>query len=142
MSGDNRILNINGEMDQVDLLKAAIKIAFEQDAVLGAVTASHWVVLKEKGIIFQSSDYSTPSENLSCGEFPTPLDAEGAFELAHRWLQSPRAKEIECTGWDSNSAHDGHNGPGWRVYVEDWGHVGGCMTSICAIKPAFIWYGK
>lgn len=38
--------------------------------------------------------------------------------------------------------HDGDNKHGWRVYCEDWGHVGHEHEAFVAIQPVWAMYGK
>jgi len=71
-----------------------------------------------------------------------PLSIDTACEIVYQWLKSDEAKTITLTGWDENADHDGSNALGWRVYVEDWGHIGSDWGAYCAIKPAYMWYGK
>ena len=37
---------------------------------------------------------------------------------------------------------DGSTSKGWRVFVEDWGHVDNHHTAICCISPSYLWHGK
>jgi len=75
--------------------------------------------------------------------FPTALNAEQVFPIVKAYLESEEAENVsyDDNNWDKNANHDGSNGPGWRVYTGDWGHVG-TRYSICAIKKVFLWYGK
>ena len=62
--------------------------------------------------------------------------------MVQAWLASDEAKQTVKEGWDRDLDHDGSNGPGWRVYCEDWGHVATYSAAICAVKPVWLWYGK
>jgi hypothetical protein len=72
------------------------------------------------------------------------MSADQIFPLVDNWLHGEFAKEVLKTadGWDANMDHDGSNSVGWRVYVDDWGHVANNHYAICAIKPAYMWHGK
>ncbi|QDJ96389.1 hypothetical protein Xoosp13_203 [Xanthomonas phage Xoo-sp13] len=76
--------------------------------------------------------------------FPIPLSDSSAATLAWDWLNSDESKNFDFpkTGWFADNDHDGSNSLGWRVYCEDWGNVNGDYGVICAIHPAFLWYGK
>lgn len=131
---DNRIFNVNGQ--GLDLLKQALALAFAQQGFFNPAKAMSWHVSPDKGLIlyWYAEKGTTP--------FMAPMGAEGVAEMVFDWLKSDQAKAIPCEGWDADSDHDGSNEPGWRVYVEDWGKVGGSSSAICAIKPAYLWYGK
>lgn len=128
---DNRVFNINGE--GLPFLVATLKLAFMQETQHGAIG---WDVLPGKGFVLLAYG-DAPNK------FPGELSAEECAPMVYRWLNSPIAKAMDCTGWDADSDHDGSNEYGWRVYVEDWGHVGKHTGgTICAIRPAYMWYGK
>lgn len=129
MHYDNRILNINGT--GIEALRLAIQIAFMQES---SKTCPGWSFNNEKGFILHWSD---PDHR-----FPTKLTAERTTDLVWEWLQSEEAATVDFDGWDEDTDHDGHNTMGWRVYCEDWGHVGECRYAICAIRPVYVWHGK
>ncbi len=140
MSFSNRIFNVNGKTEA--MLRDALKLVFAQE---GDHTRAHaWVEHPEHGIILlwgipSTGDYLRP---YSCSKFLSPLTAEEVTPLIVTWLKSDEAKIVKCEHWDANADHDGSNSLGWRVYCGDWGHVGEERYSICAVKPAWIWYGK
>ena len=67
---------------------------------------------------------------------PRAADADDRLpwlvDLIIAWLQE--------ADFGKEPDHDGDNGKGWRVYVEDWGHSR--HQSMCAIEPAWAMYGK
>jgi hypothetical protein len=128
---DNRVFNINGEGDE--MLKRVIKLAFEQSGFDECVA---WWESNKYGLVllWHTSENSFP--------MPSPLDAEQSAIMASAWLNGKFARNVELDDWDADMDHDGDNGMGWRVYCEDWGHVGHDSRAIVAIKPAFMWYGK
>lgn len=134
MSFDNRIFNVNGETEE--MLLAALKLVFQQEG--DRATAKGWSFSEKDGLILhwwaEDNDGVTP--------FPGKLNAEQCLPFVLAWLKSDQATTVACEGWDANVEHDGHNGPGWRVFCSDWGHVGDHHSAICAIKPVFLWYGK
>jgi hypothetical protein len=137
MSFDNRIFNINGEEDLH--LETAIKLAFQIESNHNekGASAKGYIVMPDKGLVFLW--YLTPN----AVAFAEPMYAEDAYIFAKQWLAGPNAKNIELNErWEGNCKHDGSNGLGWRVYVEDWGHIGTNHYAICAIKPCYVWYGK
>lgn len=67
-------------------------------------------------------------------KLPFKMDAQKASEFASGWLS-----DIE---WGREPDHDGSNGKGWRLFNDDWGHVGGSWQAIVAIQPAWAMYGK
>ncbi|MEN6303190.1 MAG: hypothetical protein ABFD96_10730 [Armatimonadia bacterium] len=127
---DNRVFNVNG--GSRDMLLATLKLAFAQ----AGFNARAWVQDDAKGMLL----LWWPGDRVQA--LPGSLSAEGVLPLVEAYLESDAAKRVECEGWDADADHDGHNSGGWRVYVEDWGRVGGYSSVICAIRPAFMWHGK
>lgn len=135
---DNRIFNVNGRFDKdgQENLAATLRLVFQllghpgvegNKAVGYRISPTHGFVLYK-----DITDRCTP--------FACKLGADQVFPQIVAWFESnPRC---ERTGWDAAADHDGHNGPGWRVYCEDWGHVDNEWAAFIAIKPAFMWYGK
>lgn len=127
---DNRVFNVNGKTD--DQLLAALELVFAQ---AGDQTCKGWKVT-DGGLVLC---WYVKSGVIA---LPTAATAKEIFPMVRSWLKSDEAKTIKCEGWDADSDHDGHNRIGWRVYCGDWGHTCGETVSICAVKPAFMWYGK
>ena len=71
-----------------------------------------------------------------------PLTAEAVAVQAMEWLKTDEAWETKLDHWDEDCDHDGHNTKGWRVYCDDWGHVGDYRGALVAVKPAYMWHGK
>ena len=142
---DNRVLNINGPLKEHGgdkLLEQALKVAFLQDGWGNEQKCVAWVESVDYGLILLWSDYEGKSNKMLC-----PVSSAECVPLVQAWLESdfattvkPSARREDC--WDGNADHDGSNGLGWRVYVEDWGHVGNFNAVICAVRPAFMWYGQ
>jgi len=129
---DNKVFNVNGESKE--------KLIKTMELAFGRETAKSWFFDKEKGLIFYW--LLSGRENKSSTDFPSPLDAIRAADTAWDWLQGKEAGSMSCDGWDANADHDGDNGKGFRVYCEDWGHVGDNVYAIIAVRPAYMWYGK
>lgn len=146
---DNKIFNVNGRTKE-QLLKAIELVMFNEYGINNL--AKGWKIIPDKGLVFLwNVDKDKKDENM----FPVPIDFKQCTEISWEWLNSKEifyesGKRIEkkvsesfpMDGWDENHDHDGSNELGWRVYVEDWGHVGNNHYSVFAIKPAYCWYGK
>jgi hypothetical protein len=132
---DNRIFNVNGRGD--DMLLAALKLVFMQEG--DNTTCAGWEYNSVKGLVLV---WSTDDSREDVHPFPVPLTAEQCFPFVRAWLDSDQARMVQQKGWDAKTDHDGSNGDGWRVYCEDWGHVGENHYAICAIKPVVLWFGK
>jgi len=140
---DNRIFNVNGR--GLSMLTSTLKLAFWQNAGCydksqDTETVKGYTVEKDKGLILLwAVDEKDPSHQ----KFIAPLTAEAVAPLVDLWLKSDEAKQIPFERWEDDCDHDGHNTLGWRVYCEDWGHVGraGWHATI-AIKPVYLWHGK
>lgn len=130
MSFDNRLFNVNGRGSE--MLLAALKLAFAQESRNDKPCVAYRV--NEKGItlLWHAASGSTP--------LPAPMSAEQVMPIVTAWLDSEPKVTLEQ--WEEDIDHDGHNGAGWRVYVENWGHVGNEPYALCAVKPVFLWYGK
>lgn len=132
---DNRQFNVNGEGRE--MLLRALELACIQEGALDRPSKIRsWKVLPDHGMVLywvETEGNRLPGEGSTAAEFLPMLWA---------WLESGEASTIRKTGWDVDADHDGSNVPGWRVYVEDWGHVGGSHYTICAVKPVCLWLGK
>lgn len=131
---DNRVFNVNG--CKREWLLDALKLAFAQKG--DKTLAKGYFVTKTHGMVLTWWDIDGGKKGYS--KFPSPLTAEAVYPLVVAWLDSK--PEVEMKDWDADYDHDGDNEPGWRVFVEDWGHVDNEHSAICAIKPAMMWYGK
>ena len=127
---DNRIFNVNGRTKN-RLQKTIDLIIDDWQGVKG------WEIT-EKGLVLKWH-----SEENKGNKFPVPLKSDTIVDIVWDWLNSEEGRKFETIGdWDHDADHDGHNERGWRVYCEDWGHVGDDHYAICAVVPAYIWYGK
>ena len=137
---DNIQFNVNGSSPEM-LLKT-LELAFQQRGWRDkSTTCKAWKV-SEKGFVLS---WCTPDKQGSDWvPFPgnTELSAAEVYPTVLNWLRNVDMTSIELDGWDIDIDHDGHNSIGWRVYAEDWGHVGNDWAAICAIKPVYLWYGK
>lgn len=142
---DNRVFNVNGSGKE--MLRAALKLAMVQnqgcygfkDEFKVTDKAEGWIFSPTKGLILLSY---IPSSCKNANKFLTPMGLDSLTETVWEWLKSEEAQSIELDGWFADMDHDGSNGPGWRVYCEDWGQVEGLWGTIAAITPAYMWYGK
>lgn len=128
---DNRVFNVNGS--GLESLRQTMALAFNQESLDGA---DAWVFDPDKGLVLLWCHVEGSTK------FPVTFSADQAARVAFTWLDSPEAKAMKLEDWDANHDHDGSNSRGWRVYVEDWGHVGKWHESLCAVRPAFMWHGK
>lgn len=133
---DNKIFNVNGGED--DLLVQALSLAFRQNG--RGTKAVAWKCSEEHGMILFWTESNLP---VGANKFMSPLDAVQCANEVIAWLKTEQAEGFNINySWDMDQDHDGHNSKGWRVYKEDWGHVGGMWQAICAIRPAYMWHGK
>lgn len=129
---DNRIFNVNGKGREQ--LAEVMRLAFLQKSNYAKAVA--YKIDPQKGMILLW--HNTEAKGIT--GLPAPLTAEDAAVLVSAWLET--RPNTECSDWDADAEHDGDNELGWRVYCEDWGHVAGERFAICAVKPAWLWYGK
>ena len=130
---DNKLFNVNGEGDE--MLTKAIELAFLQCDE--RTTCDAWIQSKEHGLILMK--WKTEGSN----ELPSSLTSKEVMPIVLSWLKGEFAKDVIKSEWCDYCDHDGSNGDGWQVYTDDWGCVGEAAgATICAIKPAIMWYGK
>lgn len=157
MSYDNKVFNINGE--NIEQLKLAVKLLFSTS---GHQKTEAFKYIPGYGLIFYwHTDKSDKSKELN--RLMKPMSAESTALYIWAWLQkSPEAsaeleklresddvdssedeeESIRLSSWDNDIDHDGSNYVGWRLYVDDWGHVNSSPYAIGCIKPVFLWCGK
>lgn len=70
------------------------------------------------------------------------MSAEDIFPIVKSWLATEEAKSVPLADWEKDIDHDGDNIEGWRLYVEDWGHVDGQWGALCAVKRVMLWLGE
>lgn len=134
----NRIFNVNGPLDREgkEFLAATLRLAFQQlghPGVEGHRAVGYRVCPRDGFVLYGY-------KSSKCILFPCSLSADQVLPQILAWFESKPA--CTCQGWDANADHDGSNGPGWRVYCEDWGFIDHEHEAFIAVKPAFMWYGK
>jgi len=122
---DNKIFNVNGRSQE--LLLKTLELCLEAQYVEG------WCIHPKHGftLLWHVKDKSH-------NKFPINLSAQMITPIVFEWLNSEEAEKIPCIDMDADIDHDGHNHKGWRV------HINGELDTyaMCAIKPAYLWYGK
>jgi hypothetical protein len=142
---DNKIFNVNGRTREQLALAIKLLLLTEYNR---STKVEGWYVDPKKGLVLMwhcDGKNGTAFTN-KMGQ-PEPISEEDLVEVVHKWLGTNEALLIPHENWDYDAKHDGSNELGWRLYTEDWGHIGksGGGTdhySIAAIKPAYLWYGK
>jgi hypothetical protein len=123
---DNRLMDIRGGC------VAGLRLAVEL-AMLGSPskTVTHFVDNPQHGLVllWHVEPDAVP--------LPVPLNHVSAVSVVREWLSAqPGERYIDRLD------HDGDNGEGWRVYNEEWGHVGPYRYAVFAVQPCWAWYGK
>jgi len=136
---DNQIFNVNGRGQR--RLEKAIALWYDpNDYLLDADRLSfqgYCIDPKYGFILFKHvSDYDKKAT-----KFPTAINLEIVVGMVWAWLKSDDRQPIPFGKWENDIDTDGSTELGWRVYVEDWGHVGE-FRNVVAIKPVYLWYGK
>ena len=123
---NNRLISVQSEG------RASFDLAFQllfANAPGSRIT--HWIDDPKKGLILLWSHEGEAQK------LPVPLDWKKAADLAWAWLENKKDDEYQ-----EYLDHDGSNGKGFRVYNEDWGHVGGYHYGVLGVIPVWAWYGK
>lgn len=145
---DNRTIDVTSEGD--DALALALRLIWDNAP---GKKATHYKVVRlaERTSYFGSpvSSHSTKLEKDDTGTqtlillwsqekdaqpLPWPMDFDGSLAFVKGWLAHVEPEE--------EPDHDGHNGPGWRVFTEQWGHVAGHHYAIVGVQHAWAMYGK
>lgn len=137
-------------MDNFTLnVRARTKESFEHTmAVAFAASpgekASHWCEHPKYGLIlFWHADEHDKFDNKPIVPFPHELDYMTASSFVWDWLSKIDRKKFNLGSWDAHyDDGDVWNEKAWRVYVEDWGHVGNSPYAVAAILPVWAWLGK
>jgi hypothetical protein len=123
---DNRQIDVRGDCD------TGLRLAVEL-AMLGAPgqRVTHFVDDPANGLVLLWSAEAKASP------LPVPLNATECVSLVRAWLTAqPAKRRID------EMDHDGENREGWRLYTEEWGHVGPYHYAVFAVQPCWAWYGK
>jgi hypothetical protein len=144
---DNRIFNVNGRTK--NQLKLAVQLLLLNE-YNDLQRIRGWYYKKEKGLVltwYVGEDYrATPFTN-RMGQ-PSDIQLDELVDLLWDWLVSDEAKDVEFGRWENRlEDSDVSEEDGWRLYVDDWGHVGETEHtidhySVAAFKPVRLWYGK
>lgn len=142
---DNRIFNVNGRTKEQ--LEIAVKL-FLLDEYGHSRKVVGWYYEETKGLVltwFVGDKYKATPFTDRMGA-PTNIEEKELVDLLWNWLNSEEAKKVKCEEMDADEDTDGTNKRGWRLYVDEYGHInnGGSLDnySIGAFKPVFCWYGK
>lgn len=137
MSFDNRTFKVNGE--GFESLKTALSLVFNQTGF--ATKAKAWSVSPEHGFILYWYK-PTPGRDDTIHALPG-LNSDLSAQMIWDWLKEDDTwSNNKYDSWECDADHDGSNKKGWLVYCGDWGHVNNCHSTICAVKPCYLWLGK
>lgn len=108
----------------------------------GKVT--HWVEDSKYGLVLFWSGSDEEFKGKKIQQFPFEMKAKDVASFAWRWLQKvDRIKFQQLKGMDAEyDDGDVDNEEAWRVFVEDWGHVGSSFYAVAAVLPVWAWLGK
>lgn len=133
---DNRIFNVNGR--EKEFLKSTLDLAVRHHRYNNEYRGpAAWLYDEKHGLVLLWHESEKGAQ-----KFPSEPTLDALTDMAWEWLKSDDAKKVPCIDWDTDADHDGHNTKGWRVYCENWGHVGEYRYTMFAVKPAFMWHGK
>lgn len=133
MSFENRQFTVNGEMDNSDMFWATIALIHNQ----AGHTSVGYRIDPEIGMVLYWH-----KESESVLPFPFGNSNEQVSEFVWLWLKSRPKLTSKPDRWEGYVLHDGHDEEGWKVYCEDWGHVGESPYAFAAVKPIICWYRK
>jgi len=138
--------HIDVRADSREAFDLAVRLAFMKAPVS---RATHFATHKKYGLILLWAP-EPDKDGLEVHPLPYALNDIRACEFAWSWLEEMRGTE-GLWEYDSEDPVDSMSGPlegaaanasAFRIFCEEWGHVGELHCAICAIKPAFAWIGK
>ncbi len=137
---NNPTFNVNGKIGDRKTLLQLLEIRCRQDgygdyskAIVG------YSISKKYGIVLY---WAKPSSGVDgFVPFPSKMSAESVMPIINSFLDD---KDItnDTDGCDERyDDGDVSNSRGWRIYCNEWGHVG-CWEAFVAIKKVWLWSGK
>lgn len=142
---DNNIFRVNGEYRDyhgTKQLELAVELAMRQKGYeeSNKMRVCGWSVDKEKGLILHWYQPSNPINPFNL--FMVKMGPQEIVPHIAAWLDQADYDAYEKEKWTNDCKHDGHNGKGFLLYMEDWGHVRHDSSAMFAVKPCYMWYGK
>lgn len=136
---DNFALDVRARSEES--FKHAMAIAF---AHAPGGNVSHWCEHPDFGLVlFWSAREEDKFHTRKIVPFPHELDAKAATTFVWDWLMKAKRERFKLEGFDCHyDDGDVQCEEAWRVYVEDWGHVGQSHSAAVAILPVWAWLGK
>lgn len=134
---DNKLFDVNGRTPEQ--LENTLKLLLDNE--YGETRkVEGWLFDKEKGFVLY---WHTEKRG---HKFPVPIGYKALAQIVYEWLQSEEAGTVTLGEWEDDCDHDGSNELGFRVYLDEWGHINinGSLDhyTLGAIKPVYCWYGK
>ena len=141
---DNVLFNVNGNKDE-DLLKA-IELVASTTSYGDAAKFRGYAIDPLAGFVLLEHP-NEKQKNVQV--LPDAMTAAEILPIIQVYLRSGKSRILNLGQWECNLDHDGSNSEGWRVYVEDWGHIpvegdkySHYSSAVCAVKRVFLWHGK
>lgn len=132
MTHDNQHFSVSGETEAG--LRATLALAGK----MFQTHVSGYRAEPDSGrlVLYFSTVLADTHSRKDVQRLPAPVTLEGMTTLIWEWLATvPDSQRAEY------SDHDGSNGRGWRVFVENWGRVGDEYDTI-AVEARWNWFGK
>lgn len=108
-------------------LEASLKVAFCY------YTATCWLIDRRVDKLDRLI-FAWHQDNSGYHPFISPVDWEEAMVIVPGFLKD--------TNYGPEPDHDGHNTKSFRIYNEQWGHIGNNMYAFAAVEPAWAMHGK
>lgn len=137
---DNPVFNVNGKMDDRESLHQLLDLRLKQHCPYNDRIISGYSISKKYGLTLHSSETSGMSNDYV--KFPNKLTIKEVMPIINGFLDN---KELtnELSEWDAEPKYSEVDSKlGWRIYCEDWGHIGNHWSGFVAIKKVWLWHGK
>lgn len=125
------IFNVKGET--LEQLQTTLELAF---SVFGH-NAEAWKIDKNKGLVL----YWTEGDE-GVNRFPFSMNEKNIFPIVAGFLASQESEVIELGENDADDLYSDGSDLGWRVYSENWGHIGDSDYAFLAITPSYHCWSK
>lgn len=121
---------------------ATLKLALE---MRGFKKATHYRIGPSAGrtpmdvvahrLVFFWAEPKDLPKDARASALPYEMDHDAIASFALHWLKNGAV-------YGKRPDHDGDNSRGWRVFVEDWGHVDGSFYGLIGVQPVWAMHGK
>lgn len=138
---DNPQFSVNGKIKDRESLLQLLKIRCKQDGFEDYSRSIEGYSISPKyGLVLYWAKPDTSPDGFV--PFPSKLTPEAVMPIINAFLDDDTLQnEVDKMDEMYTNDSDVDNSRGWRIYCNDWGHIGD-WSAFVAIKKVWLWYGK